>query len=80
MMSVKEVATRLKVSEQQVRTLLRKGELDATMVGKQWIIESGALESYIVENDVVVEPDDHPGQAPRYPMSLRSAFSPVQWV
>jgi DNA (cytosine-5)-methyltransferase 1 len=74
MMSVKEVATRLKVSEQQVRTLLRKGELDATMVGKQWIIESGALESYIVENDVVVEPDDHPRTSAEVPDVIALSF------
>lgn len=60
MMSVREAAQRLKVTEQQVRILLRKEELPATMVGKQWVIQSESLDSYIVKNNVIIEPDDHP--------------------
>ncbi|GHU69031.1 cytosine-specific methyltransferase [Clostridia bacterium] len=59
MLSVHDVAQKLKVSDQQVRTILRKGELDAEMVGKQWIIQSSALDKYISEFDVTIEPDDH---------------------
>lgn len=59
MLSVKEAAKELKVTEQQVRILLRKSYLRATMVGKQWIIQSDDLQDYIVSNNIIIEPDDH---------------------
>lgn len=43
MLSVHDVATRLKVTGQSIRTLLRNGDLKAKMVGKQWVIQPEAL-------------------------------------
>lgn len=59
MLSVHEAATILKVSDQQVRGVLRSGQLRAEMVGKQWIISPDDLQNYITENNVIIEPDDH---------------------
>lgn len=59
MLSVREVAATLKVSDQYVRSILRDGRLRAEMVGKQWIISPDDLQAYITENKVLIEPDDH---------------------
>jgi DNA (cytosine-5)-methyltransferase 1 len=60
MLSVHDVALQLKVTDQHIRSLLRKGELKAEMVGKQWIIEQNAVNQYIKNYNVSIEPDDHP--------------------
>lgn len=59
MLSVRETARQLKVSDQYVRSILRDGRLRAEMVGKQWIINPLDLQAYINENNVIIEPDDH---------------------
>lgn len=74
MLSVKEVAQRLKVSEQQVRAILRKEELSATMVGKQWIIQADKLEEYIEKNSIIIEPDDHPRLNKEIPQIVALSF------
>jgi DNA (cytosine-5)-methyltransferase 1 len=74
MLSVHEVALKLKVSDQQVRSILRKGELDAEMVGKQWIIQSEALARYINEYDITVEPDDHARVSDELPAIVALSF------
>ena len=74
MLSVNEVATRLKVSDQNVRSLLRRGQLRAEMVGKQWIINPDDLENYIFENRVIVEPDDHERTSNDLPKLIALSF------
>lgn len=59
MLSVHEVAQQLKVTDQHIRSLLRKGELLAEMVGKQWIITQDAVDNFIRNNSIEIEPDDH---------------------
>ncbi|HYE09409.1 MAG TPA: DNA cytosine methyltransferase [Patescibacteria group bacterium] len=60
LISALEVANILKVTPQQVRTLIRKELLKATRIGKQWVVDKADVESYIRENDIIIEPDDHP--------------------
>ena len=60
MMSVHDVALKLRMSDQYVRTILRNNDLDAEMVGKQWVIHSDALDHYIQKNNITIEPNDHP--------------------
>jgi DNA (cytosine-5)-methyltransferase 1 len=60
MLTVNDVAKQLKVTDQHIRSLLRKSELKAEMVGKQWIIHQDAVNEYIKECGVSIEPDDHP--------------------
>lgn len=57
--SVSEVASRLKVTPQYVRKLIRDNLLEAIRVGNQWVIKSDELEQYISRNDVFIEPYDH---------------------
>lgn len=74
MISAKDAARKLKVTEQQVRSLIRKGELQATMVGKQWVIQTNELDSYIQEKNIVIEPDDHPRRSETLPDIVALSF------
>ncbi len=59
LLTVSDVAKKLKVTVQYVRSLIRENYLNATMLGSQWLIDSEDLKQYIKDNDVVIEPDDH---------------------
>ena len=59
LLSVAEVAKKLKVTQQYVRKLINEDKIEAKMIGSQWVIESSSLEKYIDEYDVLIEPDDH---------------------
>lgn len=58
-LSVAEISKRLKVTSQYVRKLIRENVIDAVMVGKQWVTTEENLNNYIVNNNIVIEPDDH---------------------
>ena len=58
MLSVHEVAQQLKVTDQHIRSVLRKGELKAEMVGKRWIIQQADVDAYIKKYRITIEPDD----------------------
>jgi len=60
MLSVYDVARQLKVTDQHVRSILRRGEIKAEMIGKQWIIHQDAVDQYITDFNISIEPDDHP--------------------
>lgn len=61
LLSVKDAAERLAVTQQHVRTLLRTRALEGQQIGKQWLIEPEALISYLEkQNDV--NPKDHPAR------------------
>jgi len=60
MLTVHDVALQLKVTDQHIRSLLRKGDLKADMVGKQWIINQEAVKHYVKNFNITIEPDDHP--------------------
>mgnify|MGYP000894287263 CR=1 FL=1 len=74
MLSVQEVAKQLKVSDQHIRTLLRKGDLKAEMVGKQWIIQQDAVDTYIKDYNIIIEPDDHPRRSNEVPDIIALSF------
>ncbi len=59
-LTIAEVAAILKVSEQSVRTLVRKGKIKAERFGKQWMVDKMDLDQYIKDYDVMIEPADHP--------------------
>jgi len=59
-LSVNDVAKQLKVTDQHIRSVLRRGEIKAVMVGKQWIIQQEAVDKYIKNYNILIEPDDHP--------------------
>ena len=59
LLTVNDVAKKIKVTTQYIRSLIREGHLKASMFGSQWLIHNNDLNQYIKDNDVVIEPDDH---------------------
>ena len=59
LLTVSDVANRIKVSQQYVRKLISEEKLKATRIGTQWVIEPCELDRYIKDYDVCIEPDDH---------------------
>ncbi|MBR0425679.1 MAG: DNA cytosine methyltransferase [Clostridia bacterium] len=59
LLTVNDVAKRLKVTDQSVRVLLKNHHLQGEMVGTQWLVTHEALNKYIKDNNIVIEPDDH---------------------
>lgn len=72
--SVNEVAEKLKVSAQYVRKLIRDNELEAMMVGKQWVTTMENVETYIKNNNVVIEPSDHERKSDDIPEIVALSF------
>ena len=60
LLTIKDIATHLRVSEQHVRRLCREGKLQSERVGRQWVTTEENLNKYIEEYNVVIEPTDHP--------------------
>ena len=59
LMTVQEVAISLKVTPQYVRKLISEGKLDASRIGKLWVVTPEQLAEYIKKYDVTIEPNDH---------------------
>lgn len=59
LMTVNDVAKKLKVTVQSVRLLIKNGHLHADRVGNQWLTSVEDLNEYIKKYDVIIEPDDH---------------------
>lgn len=74
MLSVHDVALQLKVTDQHIRSLLRKEELQAERVGKQWIIHQNAVNQYIHDNSISIEPDDHSRKTADVPNIIALSF------
>ena len=74
MFTVSDVAKQLKVTEQYVRTLIRKGDLKAEMVGKQWIILPEAVSQYLKNSNLTIEPDDRPNKRKKLPDIIALSF------
>jgi DNA (cytosine-5)-methyltransferase 1 len=74
MLTVQDVASQLKVTAQHIRSVLRKGELKAEMVGKQWIIQQEAVNQYINDYNIAIEPDDHPRRTTETPDIVALSF------
>ncbi len=61
MISVAEAATKLSISEQQVRNLCRDGKLKAEKVGRSWVIEKDACMEYqTLATEAHAIAEDHP--------------------
>lgn len=59
LMTVNDVAKKLKVTVQSVRLLIKNEHLRAERVGNQWLTSPDDLNEYIKKYNVVIEPDDH---------------------
>lgn len=74
MLSVNDVSKKLKVSDQHIRKLLREGLIKAETVGKQWIIDEAAVEEYIKNNNIAIEPSDYPRGSSDIPEFIALSF------
>ena len=74
LLSIEEVASYLKVSQQHVRTLCRDEKLLGEKVGKQWVTTQKDLDDYIKNYNVVIEPDDHPRKSDEIPDFVALSF------
>ena len=59
LLTIQDVADKLKVTPQYARKLIKEEKLRATKLGSQWVVNSNDLDKYIREYDVIIEPDDH---------------------
>ena len=73
-LSVAEVAKKLKITSQAVRDLIKDGALEAIAVGKQWEITEDIIQNYINKNNIVIEPDDHPRKTSDLPPVVALSF------
>ena len=48
-LTVKEAASLLKTSRQQVRKMIQNGDLPAVKVGREWRIRSDVLDDFLTE-------------------------------
>lgn len=59
MLSVKQAATELNISDQRVRALLRSGRLQGQMLGKQWAVDPTSVEALRTDKKKIHGPQDH---------------------
>ena len=59
LLTIQDVANRLKVTPQYARKLIKEEKLTATRIGSQWVIKPDDLDAYISKYDISIEPNDH---------------------
>jgi len=59
LLTVQDVAAKLKVTPQYVRKLIKEEKLATDRIGSQWLIRPELVDEYITAYDVFIEPDDH---------------------
>ena len=59
LLTIQDVASKLKITPQYARKLIKEDKLAATRIGSQWVIRPEDLEGYIRRFHVLIEPDDH---------------------
>lgn len=74
LLTVANVAEKLNVSTQYVRSLMRKNELTAIKLGSQWVISADDIDTYIKRPDVILEPRDHPRKSNSIPDIVALSF------
>ena len=74
LLTVNDVAKKLKVTVQSVRLLLKNGHLHGEMIGNQWIVKPEDLKTYIDSNNIIIEPDDHKRKSTELPDIVALSF------
>lgn len=74
LMTINDVAEKLKVTPQYARKLISEGKLKAERLGKQWIVKQHDLFEYIKINDVIIEPDDYERKGNDIPSIVALSF------
>ncbi len=60
LLTVPDISAHLKITPQYVRKLIKEGKLPASRLGNQWVVKAESLEAFIQDNNILIEPDDHP--------------------
>jgi DNA-methyltransferase (dcm) len=74
LLTIQDVAGRLKVTPQYARKLIKENKLRAIKLGSQWVVSLEALESYIRDYDVIIEPDNHERKYSELPEVVALSF------
>ena len=74
LLTIQDVADKLKVTPQYARKLIKENKLVATKLGSQWVVNADDLEKYIQEYHVIIEPDDHPRENADVPEIVAFSF------
>lgn len=59
LLTIQNVADRLKVTPQYARKLVKDEKLAAARIGTQWVVRPEDLTAYVEKYQVLIEPDDH---------------------
>lgn len=74
LLTIQDVADKLKVTPQYARKLIKEGKLSAAKLGSQWVVSADNLEKYIQEYAVIIEPDDHARESTDIPEIIALSF------
>lgn len=74
LLTIQDVADKLKVTPQYARKLIKEGKLAAVKLGSQWVVSADNLEKYIQEYAVIIEPDDHARESTDIPEIVALSF------
>lgn len=74
LLTVQDVANRLKVTPQYVRKLIKDEKLRANRIGSQWLITPNDVDKYVSDCDVLIEPDDHERLSDEIPPIVALSF------
>lgn len=75
MYTTQDVASIIKLSEQQVRVLLRKKEMKGQQIGKQWIVTKAELLEYCTKNKIITDLSKSPKKRALPKIKALSFFS-----
>lgn len=74
LMTVPEIAQKLKVTPQYIRKLINEEKLSAERIGTQWVVSRMQLDEYINKYDVLIEPNDHERESSDVPDIVALSF------
>ena len=74
LLTVSQVAQRLKLSPQHVRNLINSSKLAAQKIGSQWLVRPSDLAAYAARDDVVIDPDDRMRETSELPDVVALSF------
>ncbi|MGN0921717.1 MAG: DNA cytosine methyltransferase [Cellvibrio sp.] len=76
MMSTKDAAEMMQLTEQRVRTLLKQGKIKGKQIGKQWVVDRNALEHFLSDPENHINPPDRKRRLAKKPgITALSFFS-----
>ncbi len=74
LLTVQDVANKLKVTNQNVRKLINDGKLESTRIGNLWVFKPEYVENYIKKYNVCIEPNDHERLSNEIPKIVALSF------